>query len=154
MKLDLHAIELSLPINKHRLDDELEIQADIHYRLASKVADLNEKVSISKEDLKICEAGMVKKVTKDDVKLTVKQMDAAVQLSERYQEAANAYRTAQYELEKAQGLLDAWRQKGFALKVLADLSMASYYAVDSTTERKERLSVARTATRSRRSLEN
>lgn len=141
--MELKAIEKRLPIDKHHLDEELEIQAQLQYFISSKAAELSEELSSAKESLKLVEAGLVKEFAQRDTKMTVKQLDSAVQLSEAFLVASEEVRDIQKELDKAHGLLDAWRQKGFALKALADLSMTNYYAIDSTSVRKEQIKEVR-----------
>lgn len=141
--MELKEIERRLFVDKHHLDDELEIQAQMQYLISSKVADLAEELSSAKESLRIAEANLIKEHSIKDAKKTVKQLDSAVQLSDVYQAASEEVRDIQKELDKAHGLLDAWKQKGFALKALADLSMTNYYAIDSTSVRKEQIKEVR-----------
>lgn len=143
--MELREIEKRLFVDKHHLDDELEIQAQVQYHISSKVAELAEELSSAKETMKIAEAKLVSEHSAKDAKRTVKQIDSAIQLSDIYQAAAEEVRDIQKELDKAHGLLDAWKQKGFALKALADLSMSNYYAIDSTSVRREQISQVRNA---------
>lgn len=141
--MNLREIEKRLFVDKHHLDDELEIQAQVQYHISSKVAELAEELSSAKETMKIAEAKLVSEHSSKDAKRTVKQIDSAIQLSDIYQAAAEEVRDIQKELDKAHGLLDAWKQKGFALKALADLSMSNYYAIDSTSVRREQINQVR-----------
>lgn len=134
--MHLREIERRLVIDKHQLDDELMVQAQIQYAIVEKVSALTEDYSKSRELLKIIESEIVQDLTAGDSKHTVKQLDALIQSSAEYQDAAQGLREAQKDLDKAQGLLDAWKQRGFALKALADLSLSNYYAMDSTSSRK------------------
>lgn len=122
-----------LPIDKHLLDDALETQASTQYEISSEVAKHGEIVSGLKDDLKVLEADLAQTFFDSAVKQTVKQIESEVLLDSERIQLSKDLRSAQLELERWQGLLDAWRQRGFALKVLADLHSTDYFSPSSTT---------------------
>ncbi len=64
--------------------------------------------------------------------MTVGAVDAKVKRDSGRIDKWEAYQRARATHEAWQGLLDAWRQKGFSIKTLADLYAAQYFSLSST----------------------
>lgn len=120
-----------LPVNKYRLDDELEIQPDIMMRIASSVTVANSRMLEAKDELAREEGELSENVKDEEPKATVTMIDSRVKRHARRIRAWQKFQDARQEYEQWNGLLEAWRQKGFSLKTLADLHAAQYFSVDS-----------------------
>jgi len=118
-----------LPTMKHRLDDELEIYAEIMEQISSQAVLYNSRAIEAKDKLAKAEGLLIEEFKEDNPKLTVDQVNSQVR---RHPDRAQAWRVSQEaraEYEKWSGLADAWRQKGYAIKNLADLYAAQYFAL-------------------------
>lgn len=120
-----------LPTHKHRLDDELEIQAQVMEELSLEITRRNSRMIDLKEEAGRLAGRLADDFRDDDPKLTIGATDAKVKRDRSYQTAWESYQLARAEHEKWTGLLDAWRQKGYAIKTLADLYAASYFTLAS-----------------------
>jgi len=117
-----------LPVHKHRLDDELEIQAQIMEQLSTEVIRLNARMLECKQALERIEGRLLFDFKDDDgPKLNAAQIDAKIKRDSGRVTAWQAYLQALSDHGKWQGLLDAWRQKGFSIKTLADLYASQYF---------------------------
>ncbi len=122
-----------LRVNKHTLDDELEEQPDIMDRISRKIVELNSKAQEAKDELAKTEGRIAEDVKESDPKLSLPVIDAKVKRSPDRVRAWQRFQNARAELEEWQGLLEAWKQKGYSIKTLADLYAANYFSVNSTT---------------------
>lgn len=121
-----------LRVNKHRLDDELEIQPDIMDRISTQVVIHSSKALEAKDELAKLEGRLAEGFRDDDAKLTVGAIDAKVKRDPERVRAWQKYQLARAEHEGWVGLLEAWRQKGYSIKTLADLYAAQYFTLSST----------------------
>lgn len=121
-----------LRVNKHRLDDELEIQGEIMERISTQVVTHNSAAIDAKEALVKVEGRLADDFRDDDPKATVGAIDAKVKRDPERVTRWEAYQRARAMHEAWQGLLDAWRQKGFSIKTLADLYASQYFSLSST----------------------
>lgn len=126
-----------LHVNKHRLDDELEVQADILHQIAEQLAKAGSKEIEAKEELAQYEASLFLELTKKDStsKMTRDQADATIKTDLGRQRLWSAYQKDRHEHELWQGLYDAWKARGFDLKVLGQLYADDYFAIDSAGHR-------------------
>lgn len=138
---DIQTYRKMLYVHRHRLDDELEIQADIMERISSQTVIQNSRQLDAKDQLSRIEARLVEDAKEDDPKLSNPMAEARVRRDPERIKAWQAYQAARAEHEAWQGLLDAWKQRGYAIKTLADLYAANYYSPSSTV-RKEAVSDA------------
>lgn len=120
-----------LPVSKHRLDDELEIQPDIMDRIATQVVIMNSRMIEAKDDLAKVEGRLAEDVRDDEPKATIGIIDAKVKRNPERARAWEKYQAARATHESWVGLLDAWRQKGYSIKTLADLYAAQYFTLNS-----------------------
>lgn len=122
-----------LRVNKHTLDDELEEQPDIMDRISRKIVELNSKAQEQKDELAKTEGRLAEDVKEADPKLSLPVIDSKVKRAPERIRAWQRYQQSRAELEEWQGLLEAWKQKGYSIKTLADLYAANYFSVNSTT---------------------
>lgn len=127
---ELRQYRAMLFINKHKLDDELEVQSEIQDRISSKLARANTKMLESKDALAKTEARLLEdfrteeKSTKDLAEAKAKRHPDRQRAFERFMEAREDH-------EEWSGLLDAWKSKGFGLREMGGLFHAQYFSVDS-----------------------
>jgi len=134
MSFELAHIKNMLRINKHRLDEELEIQAQIQFDISDSLATANARQSALKEELERSDAELLLDLRKSDVKRTVAELQAEILVDGEHLKRLREFQTAHKNYELWDGLYDSWKQRGFALKSLADLSMSNYFSVDTTYE--------------------
>lgn len=128
---DLATFRDMLRINKHRLDDELEIQADVMDRISSRIAALNSQKDEAENDLKLCEAKLFRELKDNDEKITDKAADSAVKRDPERARAWTRANDAEALLRQWQGLYEAWKARGFSINKLCDLYAAQYFTKDS-----------------------
>ena len=121
-----------LHVNKNRLDDELEMQSDFMMRISSQVVALNSSFLEQKDLLAQLEGRIAEDVKEGDLKLSLSAIDAKVKRDANRIKSWQKLQACRAELEEWQGLLDAWKQKGYSIKTLSDLYAAQYFSVDST----------------------
>lgn len=121
-----------LLINKHGLDDALEQQALYTFEVGEIYA---EKVSVRdalKENIDTVDAdiaeGLRKAAEASGVKITEAGIQQKISRSARHLEAYNDFLEAKKDAEKWGALRDAFIQRGLALRELANLYTANYFA--------------------------
>lgn len=127
---DLDTFRRLLRVNKNRLDDELELQADVMDRLSERIAKLVVRSEEAENDLKLTEARLFRDLKDGDEKMTDKAAESAVR---RHQERARAFKAvldASHELRLWQGLYEAWKARGYSINKLCDLYAAQYFTKD------------------------
>ena len=122
-----------LPIPKHQLDDALEVQATVHDDLHRITARKATAVAMAKDDLARVEARLLEDFKESESKMTAASLDAKIRRSRERIKAFEDYHVAREEHEEWLGLLDAWRQRGYAIKTLAELFVANYFAATKTS---------------------
>lgn len=126
-----------LRIDRHRLDDELETQAEYQEEIGRRTAHLEHRVALTKDELARTEARLIEDfrdgATKDLAEAKAKRHPERRQVWDRYQEAVEAH--AQYA-----NLLDAWKNRGRDIHALGKLFGDEYFAVTRTsiTQRRPR----------------
>lgn len=117
-----------LRVNKHRLDDELELQAEIQDVISEFTSLLNGRQQEAKDSLSRLEARMF--VDRKAEKMSSELANAEISITPARVTAWQAYQIARREHEEWQGLLNAWVSRGYQLKVLADLFIAQYFVIN------------------------
>jgi len=130
-----------LPTWKHRLDDELEVQAQFMEQIASEVTTRNSRAIEAKDELARVEARLTEDYRDDDPKVTVGALAAKINRDPERIRAWQTYQAARSEHERWAGLLEAWRNKGYSIKTLADLYSAQYFSLTSVTGETTRIRV-------------
>jgi hypothetical protein len=135
MALTLTELKKMLVISKHRLDDELELQAQVQFDISESLGIANAKQSRLENEMEEFDAKLLISLRKGDVKRTVAELQAEIIISGDHQSWLDDLHIAKHQAAQWHGMYEAWKQRGFALKALADLSMSNYFAVDTTYEK-------------------
>lgn len=122
-----------LRVNKHRLDDELEMQAQVLEFISSRVARLNSLMLEAKEALKRTEGSLA--LDLKDAKMLKDELLGRVYEHRDYKAAWGAYQVARQEHEEWEGLYKAWAQRGKDIDGLGRLYGAQYWQVDALKRR-------------------
>jgi microsomal dipeptidase-like Zn-dependent dipeptidase len=121
-----------LQIDKNRLDDELENQAQVMYEITGLITTVTMRMVRLKEELDKIEAEIYIQLRKQEgSKYTENEIRAEQQLDKKRISANLSYQESKRIHEKLTGLLEAWKARGFSLTTLANLAQANYYAPDS-----------------------
>jgi len=126
---DIDFYKKKLRVNKHRLDDELEVQAQYQDEIADHVASLAFQAAWAKDEADRIEHRLIAEAKEDNAKLAVETAKGYARANQSWKAARSYQHECQQDLERWQGLYDAWRQRGYSLKTLADLYAAQYFSV-------------------------
>ena len=147
---DLQTFRALLRVNKHRLDEELEIQAEVMDRISDRMAQISARAAEAEQELKAAEARIYRQIKDGDEKMTEKAADNAVR---RHQDRIRAHERmvlVNQELAQWQGLYAAWKARGFSISSLCDLYLGQYYTKDSHSSRTDQRRSEEVALRERR----
>lgn len=128
---DLNTYRRLLRVNKHRLDDELEVQAEVMDRISDRIAKLTAVVSEAENHLKVTEARLFREFKDTDDKATDKAAESAVKRHRERVQAFTQVTEATQELAQWTGLHQAWKARGFSIGSLCNLYVAQYFTKDS-----------------------
>lgn len=131
----MNQIEGMLAIKKHLLDDELEKQPQVMYSISEAVAEHYADYMRVQDELDVCEAELYIKIKRGSEKSTVDEVKSLIQTDSHRRALFSRVCAEQALHHKWQGLLEAWKQKGFALKSLADLALANYFSTDTAYDK-------------------
>ncbi len=130
--MDIKEIEAELRIDKHDLDTELMSQADLFYRVAQEYAHITSIKDELYENIKQTDAKtniMLRESFADrGTKVTESQINAAVLDHRDHKEAFHDWITSKEEADKLGSLKEAFMQRSYMLKDLAQLYIAGYWA--------------------------
>jgi hypothetical protein len=118
-----------LPVNKLRLDDELEIQAQVQMDISSECARLNTKALEAENYLKSIEAELFIRLKDKAEKMTADEVKARIRVHEDRVRAWEHYQTIRETHEHWTGLLSAWITKGYKLADIGGLYASDYFAM-------------------------
>lgn len=117
-----------LVINKHALDDALEVQADVMDRISQQVTSASARSSKMHDAFRQAEAvAFIERKTAGD---SDKVADINTKQDPFRTKAFALATQAKAELEEWQGLYEAWKSRGFALKELVSLYGTSYFSAN------------------------
>jgi hypothetical protein len=119
-----------LRINRHRLDDELEIQAEILEKIGRSVVTLNSRQIELKRLLDVAEAKIIARIKENDPKTTNPMAEKEAKDDREYLRAWQAYQAARSEHEEWESLYKAWHARGFDIKALGELFANQYFAIN------------------------
>jgi hypothetical protein len=130
-----------LRIDKHKLDDDLEVHAELQQQISETITHYNSVMLKAKEELAQVEARLLQDVKETRAKITKDEADAIVMRHTERRTAWRAYQEAREELELWQGLYAAWERKGRDMEALGRLYAAQYFSLysvggDSRSERR------------------
>lgn len=121
-----------LLIDKSCLDQHLQEQAEIFYRIADALAQSQSVRDKAKEYIAITDAELNlqfrKVLEKDGVKVTDAKINAMVQDDEDHQEAFNKYMETKEQADKLSAMREAWMQRSYMLRELVGLFIAGYFS--------------------------
>lgn len=123
---------MMLRVNKHRLDDELEIQPELLERIGNEVNTKNSRQIELKSNLEQVANRLAEDIREDEPKLTIGAVDAKVKREAQYKDAWVIYQSARAEHDRWSTLLEAWRNRSYSIKTLSDLYSAQYFSLNST----------------------
>lgn len=126
--MDIQTYRSLLTLDKHHLDDALVVQADIMERITREVTHAARHEAESKDHLVRLEGKLYGEGKGDNPKATVGEVSAMVQRDPDRLKAFNLHLTAIELHSEWKGLLESWKQRGYAIKTLADLYGANYFS--------------------------
>ena len=117
-----------LRVNKHRLEDELELQAEILDRIGQQMTVMNSRAIEAADDLKREESRIF--VEFKDAGNSDKLADVKMRGDAERKAAWIKSQAARSDFEQWQALYDAWKARGYAIKELVSLYSAQYFSKD------------------------
>ena len=118
-----------LPSSKYKLDDELEVQADLMDRISQELTRAAREEAEAKDALARLEARLASDYRSGAEKgVTVGEIAGMVLRDADRVRAFNAHQDAIAAHSEWKGLLEAWRQKGFSISKLAELYGQNYFS--------------------------
>lgn len=130
---DIRTYQGLIRIRKHHLDDELEIQAELLHQISDCTVAAKSRALVAKDELDRIEGNLYSDAKQDNPKATVPELHGITMRDPSRREAWGKYQAARHEQEAWEGLHEAWKSRGFALRALVDLRLASYYTSDSSS---------------------
>lgn len=127
-----------LLVNKHRLDDELEVHAEILERIGDECVRLEARSLQLKDDLARTEARLTEDYREDGSKITKDQVEAKVIRDRDRIRAFEAHQIARVEHQRWERLYEAWKARDYAVRKLADLFGNQYFANDPVVSRERK----------------
>jgi len=124
-----------LRINRNRLDDELEIQSEMMDRISTRVIAASTRASDAKDSLGRTESRLFDDVKESETRVSNPAAEARVKRDPERIKAWTYYQRAREEHEAWTALFEAWRQRGYSIKTLADLYAANYFSLSSAQAR-------------------
>lgn len=131
--MEIEDFEKMLVIKKHQLDEELAIQADVQWRIVERLNAANATRDQYKDKLAQAESKLASEIIAENPKLAMTKVDSEVKCDPHRIRVLSAYMETKSVADRWNGLYEAWRARGFAIKSLCDLYSSSYFASDSHT---------------------
>lgn len=128
-------IRRRLKPDKHRLDDELELQPEVAYTLSRMVAQASSRADAAKDDLRVLEARLAHELRTGVEKITDKAVESAVLRDPERRTSFREWLRLKQEVDELVGLEAAWRSRGFSLAGLTSLHGQDYFAQASRSYR-------------------
>ncbi len=129
-QLAADGFKFRLKINQHALDEELMSQADIFQSCGESCSLAASIRDQKKNDLKTADAqaflAIRQKMLDAGEKFTEEVLKARVQVSQRHKIAFDELQAAELKVSQWENLKTAWQDRGWFLRTLCGLHMASY----------------------------
>jgi len=122
-----------LKFSRHRLDDELERNAETMEHVGRELAAAHADEAALKEKRDRALARALADLRDADNKLTVAAAEAEAKRSKVYTDASQDYQDAKQLAEEWDHLFSSWRQRGQDLRTMANLFGAQYFAIRDAT---------------------
>jgi len=124
-----------LRIDKYGLDDAISGQPNLLYQISEAVAEAMAERDASKEELARIDAEldvevrakMEKEKRDPKAKITEAMVTSRIMMNRRHEEAFDTFMLAKRDADKLLALKEAFQQRGYMLRELASLYVASYY---------------------------
>ena len=120
-----------LVIDKGSLDDEVSKQAMLFFQVSEAYVDAAAEQDACKEELTSIDAELDGEcrtiLANNEDKVTEAMVKNAIQVHTRHKDAFDTYITAKTKADMLQALKEAFAQRGYMLRDLAQLIMTSYY---------------------------
>ena len=120
-----------LEIDKHSLDDEIVKQPSLFFRVSEAFAEAVAERDGCEEELETIDAELDGEIRRELDRKTTKYTEAmvknAIKTHDRHGPAFDTYILAKTRADKLQALKEAFQQRGYMLRDLASLYVASYY---------------------------
>lgn len=127
----IEELKALLAIDKNALDDEVSRHPMLFFEVAEAFVDASAKRDACKEELSTVDAeldGLVRrKLESDEVKITEAMVKNGIQTHERHTGAFDTYMEAKTEADVLGALKEAFHSRGYMLRDLCSLNVASYY---------------------------
>jgi hypothetical protein len=135
----LEELERGLKIDEHGLEQECVQQPELFYRIAKQAMRARTVRDQLKRDLERIEAEAVIEIRaqaeRRDVKMTVKDIEAAVIMNLKVRQATSQLGTANETLGNLEALKESYSQRKDMLRELANLYVANYYSTPDISRR-------------------
>jgi hypothetical protein len=135
MTVDIGEFRGYLRINKHRLDDELEAQPELLFKISEAYELAAEKRDMLKETLDTTDAELDatarEELDRSEEKVTEAMVKAFIKTHRKHETAHRAYIAAKKQAGLLSALKDSFKDRGHYLRDLANLYNANYFERDS-----------------------
>lgn len=135
--MELTNVRQMLRINRHRLDEELEVNSDIQERIGREVARRNSLMLEAKRALEDTEARVIADLKEADAKMSNPIAEKEAKRHRDYKTAWASYQVARQEHEEWEAAHKAWITRSFDLKALGELYGFQYFTIDSVQRARE-----------------
>lgn len=129
--MKLEQLKALLTIDKNSLDDEISKQPMLYYDIAEACVEASAERDARKEELATVDAELDGKVrmalAKREEKVTEAMVKNAVQTNQEHETAFEAFMKAKTSADLLVAMKDAFGQRGYMLRDLAQLYIASYF---------------------------
>jgi len=141
---NIQRLETGLQIDEHALDEALQYQPDLFYRVSARLSHLISERDYAKQELEEIEAEVSVRLRleaeKEKTKLSVAECEALKTIDSEVVKASRKMLDLQRMVGQYSALKEAFNQRSYALKDLVALHIANYYSdsAQSNQQRKER----------------
>ena len=133
MNITLHIVKAHIRVNRHRLDEELELQGEFAYWIGHMVAQKDGQVDSFADEVKRTEARLSAEARERLDKPTEKEIEAWVRRQPERITAFEQLQVAKVDAGRWAAAAEGWKQRSYALKSLAALYSSDYWAQRTTT---------------------
>lgn len=128
---DFAEFQTLLRIDRHNLDEEVERQPELYYKIAAEEARVRSRFDASKNALELVTAnidGEIRsKALKNDEKITEAVVRAKISQDKRCVQATEDQLKLKRRLDLLTALKDSFRQRSYMLRDLVELYTSGYY---------------------------
>ena len=133
--MEIEQLKARLAINKHALDDDISKQPTLFFDVAEACVGAMADRDTAKEHLASIDAeldGLVRTaLNKSEDKVTEAMVKNSVQMHKKHMDAFNTYMDVKTRADLLLAMKEAFSQRGYMLKDMAQLYVSSYYEQNS-----------------------